>query len=44
MNSLNDGLENLIDINIMQYIKNLFSHPFNVAMFILDIAIRNRKI
>lgn len=39
MNSLNDGLENLIDINIMQYIKNLFSHPFNVAMFILDIAI-----
>lgn len=39
MNLLNDGLENLIDINIMQYIKNLLSHPFNVAMFILDIAI-----
>lgn len=39
MSSLIEGLDKIIDINITEYIKNLFSHPFNLAMFILDITI-----
>ncbi len=39
MSSLIEGFDRLVDINITEYIKNLFYHPFNVAMFILDIAI-----
>lgn len=39
MESFINDFEKFIDVNIIGYVQNLFSHPFELAMFILDIAI-----
>ena len=39
MESFINDFEKFVDVNIVGYIQNLISHPFELAMFILDIVI-----
>lgn len=39
MGSFLDGLEEFFDITIIDYVRNLLSHPFDLVMFFIDIAI-----